>query len=126
MDATTYPTATGQIGTHPLFKNTSSSLKIHSNTKISLSYSTLANVARYDPLVYFRSVYEWVTDLASFSILNPETARRLVIYRSFILVLILILVCWCDFGGAKLRLLSCCCCYCAQIYQWHVYDVCSR
>ena len=88
MDATTYPTASGQMGTHPLFKNSASCLKIHSDTKISLRYSTIANVARYEPQVYCRSVYEWVAELASFTFLNPETARRLVSIRSLNIITI--------------------------------------
>ena len=82
LDVSNYPSPSGQLGTHPLFKNSSSALNIISETQLSLSYSTLAHVARYEPLVYFGSVYEWLYDLAAFSILNPETARRLVCYIS--------------------------------------------
>ena len=80
LDVSNYPTSSGQLGTHPLFKNASSALNIISETQLSLSYSTLAHCARYEPMVYYRSVYEWLYPLAAFNILNPETARRLVRY----------------------------------------------
>ena len=79
LDVSNYPTSTGQFGTHPLFKNSVSALNILSEKQLSLSYSTLGHVARYEPSVYLKSIYEWLYDLAAFSILNPETARRLVI-----------------------------------------------
>ena len=84
LDVSNYPTSTGQLGTHPLFKNSVSTLNILSEKQLSLSYSTLAHVSRYEPMIYHKSVYEWLYDFAAFSILNPETARRLVINRSFI------------------------------------------
>ena len=111
LDASHAPTASGQVGTHPLFKNTASSLKLISPTSISMSYSTLANVARYEPTIYFHSVYEWLYGFASFPILNPETARRLVSYYTFLglqQIFTSFLVCELDLGNSELCLLSRC------------------
>ena len=68
---------------HPLFSELCDVIQIISDTEISVNFSTCSDALRYEPNVYLYTVYEWMHPLASYSMLNIETCRRMVCYLSY-------------------------------------------
>ena len=65
---------------HPLYSGVCKVINFASDKELTVTYASCSSALRYDPDVYLRTRYDWLHSLASFSLLNIETSRRLVIY----------------------------------------------
>ena len=65
---------------HPLFSGVCKVINFASENELTITFSSCSSALRYDPDIYLRTRYDWLHPLASFSLLNIETSRRLVIF----------------------------------------------
>ena len=65
---------------HPLDLPESSTLQLNSDGNLIVSRSSLNRLASTESVMYCGSQKDWISPLASFSLVNPEKCRRLVRY----------------------------------------------
>ena len=63
---------------HPLFSKLCNIIQIISDSELSVNFTSCSESLRYEPDVYLGTDYSWLHSLASFSLLNVETCRRMV------------------------------------------------
>ena len=101
---------------HPLFSELCDVIKLVSDTELIVNFTTCSDNLRYEPDVYLYTAYEWLHSIASYSMLNIESCRRLVSYFLLIIFILKPFLVHLHFAFCVVTCDACrCCCYYQKI-----------
>ena len=100
---------------HPLDLPESKTVQLKSAGNIIITRPSINRLASVESTLYCGSRKDWISPLASFSLVNPEKCRRLVRFTCYNYLLILFLVCLHWFISVETFVLLRCGCFNAQV-----------